>query len=69
MAAYWLNFSARSNPNGQGLPVWPAYRTNEPGHVMVLGDIPAAETEMVPSAAALEFFDAAYARHLESLTP
>ncbi len=36
---------------------------------MVLGDVPTAETEMVPSAPALAFFDAVYARHVEGLTP
>lgn len=69
MASYWVNFAARANPNRQGLPAWPAYRANEAGHVMVLGDVAAAETEMVPSAAALEFFEAAFARHVESLMP
>lgn len=69
MASYWVNFAARGNPNGQGLPAWPAFRGNAPGQVMVLGDTPAAETELVPAAAALEFFDAAYAQHVEGLQP
>lgn len=69
MAAYWVNFARSTNPNGQGLPAWPPYTGNTPGNVMVLGETPVPETEMVPSAEVLEFFDAAYARHLESLNP
>ncbi len=69
MASYWVNFAGRTNPNAQGLPAWPPYRDNTVGNVMVLGDVPAAETEMVPSAEALEFFDAAWQRHVDMLTP
>jgi para-nitrobenzyl esterase len=27
MSQYWANFAATGNPNGHGLPVWPAYNT------------------------------------------
>jgi para-nitrobenzyl esterase len=69
MASYWVNFAGRTNPNAQGLPAWPPYSSNAAGNVMVLGEAPAAETELVPSAAALEFFDAVYQQHLDALTP
>jgi para-nitrobenzyl esterase len=69
MATYWVTFAGRTNPNAQGLPAWPPYTGNTPGNVMVLGDVPAAEADMVPPAEVLEFFDAAYAQHLEALTP
>jgi para-nitrobenzyl esterase len=69
MAAYWVNFARSTNPNAPGLPAWPPYTGNTPGNVMVLGDVPMPEAEMVPSAEVLEFFDAAYARHLEALSP
>jgi para-nitrobenzyl esterase len=25
MAAYWTNFAKRADPNGTGLPAWPAF--------------------------------------------
>jgi para-nitrobenzyl esterase len=28
LGRYWINFAATGNPNGQGLPDWPAYRTD-----------------------------------------
>ena len=28
MSSYWVNFAATGNPNGKGLPPWPAYRAN-----------------------------------------
>jgi para-nitrobenzyl esterase len=35
MSSYWANFAATGNPNGVGLPAWPAYRGS---HVQRLGD-------------------------------
>jgi para-nitrobenzyl esterase len=67
MASYWVTFATRTNPNREGLPQWPPYRGNVMGNVQVLGDEVAPETNLVPSAEALEFFEAAYEQHLESL--
>ncbi len=39
MADYWTNFAKTGNPNGAGLPVWPAFKPAE-GQMMKL-DIPA----------------------------
>ncbi|MES2626203.1 MAG: carboxylesterase family protein [Pseudomonadota bacterium] len=67
MASYWVTFATRTNPNKEGLPQWPPYRGNEVGNVQVLGDAAAAETNMIPSAEELEFFDAAFEQHVKGL--
>jgi para-nitrobenzyl esterase len=36
MSQYWADFAATGNPNGQGLPVWPAFTAD--GSTMQLGD-------------------------------
>jgi len=60
MTAYWVNFAAKGDPNGAGLPNWPAVRDRATGRGMILGDTVA--TEPAPNAAKLSFFDAAFAR-------
>jgi para-nitrobenzyl esterase len=35
--SYWTNFAKTGNPNGKGLPHWPAYTQEEDRH-MELGD-------------------------------
>jgi para-nitrobenzyl esterase len=37
MSSYWANFAATGNPNGKGLPHWPAFNPTQPV-VMELGD-------------------------------
>jgi para-nitrobenzyl esterase len=37
MAQYWVNFARTGSPNGEGLPMWPAYTVNG-GKYMELGD-------------------------------
>ena len=37
MSSYWANIAANGDPNGPGLPVWPAYDVNRPV-VMEVGD-------------------------------
>lgn len=50
MSSYWANIIKTGNPNGPGLPEWPAYSAQVP-QVMELGDnfgpIPAASPEKV----------------------
>ena len=44
MSSYWVNFAKTGNPNGSGLPTWPAY-TDAGGTVMALGTAVQAECE------------------------
>jgi para-nitrobenzyl esterase len=37
IATYWTNFAKTGDPNGDGLPRWPEFKT-APGQVMILGD-------------------------------
>jgi para-nitrobenzyl esterase len=52
MSSYWVNFATSGNPNGPGLPAWPAYNTNS-NQVMILGEKP--EAKPLPDKAALDF--------------
>jgi para-nitrobenzyl esterase len=57
MSGYWVNFARSGDPNGPGLPPWPAF-TNAASNVQYLGDpIPAGG---VPAIKSLTVFDAVY---------
>ena len=58
MATYWTNFAKSGDPNGNGVPTWPAFSDANPV-VMVLGPTP--HTGAVPSADALKVLDAYFA--------
>lgn len=42
MMAYWVNFATRGNPNGAGLPIWPAY--GKDGRIQELGTVVAGRS-------------------------
>ncbi len=52
MSTYWVNFMKAGNPNGKGLPPWPAYSIKNK-QVMILGDD--VQAKPIPDAASLDF--------------
>ncbi|MES2035252.1 MAG: carboxylesterase family protein [Pseudomonadota bacterium] len=57
MAGYWVNFARAGDPNGPGLPAWPAFKGDD-GPVLELGETiaPIAQPVLPP----LRAFDATY---------
>lgn len=58
MATYWTNFAKYGDPNGPGVPAWPAFSDAQP-LVMYFQQTP--HTGPVPSAAALKVLDGYFA--------
>lgn len=58
MAAYWTNFAKRLDPNGSGVPAWPAFNDKDPAAMYFAGD---AHTGPVPSEASLRVLDSYFA--------
>jgi len=58
MSSYWVNFASNGDPNGKGLPKWPAFDENKSPAPMVLGDN--VEAGSVPDAVKLNFYQSAY---------
>ena len=57
ISSYWVNFAANGDPNGKGLPAWPAYNEKKNDR-LVLGD----KVEVGPglTQAQLDFYQARY---------
>jgi para-nitrobenzyl esterase len=49
MMSYWINFARSGDPNGEGLPKWPAYDVESDTH-MELGDVVRAGKNLEKSA-------------------
>jgi para-nitrobenzyl esterase len=58
MATCWTNFAKRDDPNGEGLPIWPAFSDANP---LVMYFSQAPHTGPVPSAGSLKVLDAYFA--------
>jgi para-nitrobenzyl esterase len=58
MSSYWVNFAATGDPNGKGLPAWPAYDANRNKRPMVFNG--GAEPGPDPNEAKLAMFQAYY---------
>jgi para-nitrobenzyl esterase len=59
MSTYWVNFAAKGDPNGGGLPKWPDYR-EKTDNLMEFGDKPALANDV--NKAGLDFWEGYFAR-------
>ncbi len=58
VSTYWVNFAKRGNPNGEGVPAWPAFSDSNP-QVMYFNQTP--HSGPVPSAESLKSLDGYFA--------
>jgi len=58
ISSYWVNFATNGDPNGKGLPRWPAYDEKKNDRAMVLGD--QVEVGSEPDRSQLAFYEAWY---------
>jgi para-nitrobenzyl esterase len=66
MSTYWVNFIAKGDPNGNGLPRWPEFKDLSKSNVMVFADAP--QVEPAAPAPKLAFYAAAFQRLLKGAT-
>jgi carboxylesterase type B len=58
ISSYWVNFAAKGDPNGKGLPTWPQYHANGSNQPLILGE----KVDIQPNATRMSIFDALYAK-------
>lgn len=63
MSSYWVNFASTGDPNGKGLPKWPAYHAKD-DVLMGFGDT--IEVKPVPNKPALDFLDAYFEKQRQT---
>ncbi len=62
MSSYWVNFARTGNPNGNGLPQWPAYTGMDTGRAMILNA--KVHAEKAPPTAKLDLYSALYKKDM-----
>ena len=66
MSSYWVNFIAKGDPNGPGLPHWPEFKSLSKDRVMVFADTP--QVEPAAPAPKLAFYAAAFQHLMKGAT-
>ena len=65
MSSYWLNFARTGNPNGAGLPEWPAFSATDPKLMLFDAKSSVQPAPVEPLRERMSFWDRAFARQFK----